>query len=203
MADWYNALSVLEKIYFYVGCIASVFLVVQIIMMCISGFGADVDVDGDGLIDADADTGVSIFTTKSLTAFFAIGGWTGLLMCGIEGVSDWVAVVVSLAAGIVAMAVVVLFMKLMMKLQCNGLLEPDKLVGKTATVYVSVPPSREGRGKITLTAQGKYVELDAMTDEAERLKIDETVEIIAADNECMLVKKVKNNEEIKADEKSA
>lgn len=190
MAEWYSALSVLEKVYFYIGCIASFFLVVQIIMMCFSGFGPDIDVDGDGIIDADADTGVSIFTTKSLTAFFAVGGWTGLLMCSFESVHVAVAVIVSLAAGVAAMAVVVLFMKFMMKLQCNGLLEPDKLVGKTATVYVSVPPSREGRGKITMTAQGKYVELDAMTDETERLKIDQTVEIIAAENECMLVKKV-------------
>lgn len=194
MADWYNALSVLEKVYFYIGCIASVFLVVQIIMMCFSGFGPDVDVDGDGIIDADADTGVSIFTTKSLTAFFAVGSWTGLLMCSIDGLHVAVAIAVSVAAGLAAMAVVVLFMKLMMKLQCNGLLEPDKLVGQTATVYVSVPPSREGRGKITMTAQGKYVELDAMTDESERLKIDQTVQIIAAENECMLVKKVEADE---------
>lgn len=190
MADWYNALSVLEKVYFYIGCIASFFLVVQIIIMCFSGFGPDIDVDGDGLIDADADTGVSILTTKSITAFCAVGGWTGLLMCSIEGLHVAVAIVVSLAAGLAAMAVVVLFMKLMMKLQCNGLLETEKLVGKTATVYVSVPPSREGRGKITMTAQGKYVELDAVTDETERLKIDQTVEILAAENECMLVKKV-------------
>ena len=190
MAEWYSALSVLEKVYFYIGCIASFFLVVQIIMMCFSGFGPDIDVDGDGIIDADADTGVSIFTTKSLTAFFAVGGWTGLLMCSIEGLHISVAIIVSLLAGVAAMAVVVLFMKLMMKLQCNGLLEPEKLVGQTATVYVSVPPSREGRGKITMNAQGKYIELDAMTDETERLKIDQTVVIIAAENECMLVKKV-------------
>ncbi len=194
MAEWYGALSVLEKVYFYIGCIASFFLVVQIIMMCFSGFGPDIDIDGDGIIDADVDTGVSIFTAKSLTAFFAVGGWTGLLMCSIDGLPVAAAIIVSLVAGIAAMAVVVVFMKFMMKLQCNGLLEPEKLVGKTATVYVSIPPSREGRGKITMTAQGKYVELDAMTDERERLKIDQTVEIIAAENECMLVKKINAEE---------
>ena len=85
------------------------------------------------------------------------------------------------------MAVVVLLMRAMLKLQSNGAFQPEKLVGKSATVYVSIPAERSGRGKITLTAQGKFMELDAMTDGA-RLTVDEAVEIISNENECMVVK---------------
>jgi membrane protein implicated in regulation of membrane protease activity len=186
---WYQSLSVLEKIYFYIAIVATVLLIVQIVLMCFS-IGDDVDIDGDGMIDADGDTGVSVFTLKSLTAFFAVGGWAGLLTAQLLPNLQWVSIIVAIVAGTIAMAAVVLLIKALLKLQCNGAIETEKLVGKTATVYVTIPKQREGRGKITLIAQGKYVEMDAVTDEGESLKVDETVEIVATENECTVVRKI-------------
>jgi hypothetical protein len=62
--------------------------------MFISGFGGDIDIDGDGIIDVnDFDSGISIFTVKSITAFFAIGSWAGLLTCALLSESlSWVSV---------------------------------------------------------------------------------------------------------------
>jgi membrane-bound ClpP family serine protease len=158
--------------------------------MCFSSFGPDVDVDGDGLIDADTDSGVSVFTFKSITAFFAVGGWSGLLVCALVGDDiQWVSIIVAIVAGGIAMAAVVLIIRAMLKLQCNGAFQIEKLVGQKATVYVSVPPKRSGRGKITLNAQGKYVELDAVTDCEEKIAVDEQVEIIATENECTVIKR--------------
>ena len=187
--EWLESLSVLGNIYFWVGIVSSAFLVLQIILMCFSAFGGDVDIDGDGDIDVDTDSGVSIFTFKSITAFFAVGSWTGLLVfLSVDSKLEWVSVIVAIAAGAVAMAVVVLLMRLILKLQCNGILQSEKLVGMTATVYVSIPASRSGRGKITLTAQGKFSEFDAVTDSSSRLSVDEIVEIIAVENDCAVVK---------------
>ena len=81
MKEWFENLSVLEHIYLWIGVVATVFLIIQIILMCFTSFGGDVDIDGDGDIDVDVDSGVSIFTVKSLTAFFAVGSWCGLLTC--------------------------------------------------------------------------------------------------------------------------
>ena len=190
MKEWFLNLSVMEQIYFWLGVVATVFLIVQIILMCFSTFGDDVDIDGDGDLDADGDSGVSIFTVKSITAFFAVGGWAGLLTCSLASDSlQWLSIIVALVSGAAAMAVVVVAIRAMLKLQCNGAVQTEKLVGEKATVYVSVPPKRSGRGKITLTAQGRFMELDAVTDGEERLAVDETVEIIATENECTVVKK--------------
>ena len=82
------------------------------------------------------------------------------------------------------------------KMQSSGTFQPEKLVGRRATVYVSVPEKRSGRGKITLNAQGKFMELDAMTD-GERLSVDDPVEIVATENECMLVARAAENDEEK------
>ena len=85
-------------------------------------------------------------------------------------------------------------MRFLYKMQSNGNLQLDKLVGKHATVYVSIPEKRSGRGKITMNAQGKFMELDAMTD-GERLAVDDAVEIVATENECMLVARVSEKAE--------
>lgn len=187
MIEWYNGLTVWAQVYFWIGVVATLFLVVQIILMCFSSFGDDLDADGD--VDADVDPGVSLFTVKGLTAFFVVGGWVGLLTCVLIADSlQWVSIFTSLIAGFAAMAAVALIIRGMLKLQCSGNLDAQKLVGRRATVYVSVPPSRSGRGKITLEAQGRFAEFDAVTDLPDRIPVDAVVEIASAENECMVVR---------------
>ena len=197
MIEWYSTLTVLEHVYFWLGIVATVFLIIQIVMLCFTSYGGDVDLDGDGDIDVDMDSGVSIFTVKSLTAFFAVGSWAGLLTCALIADNlQWVSAIVALVSGAAAFALVVLLMRFIYKMQSSGTFQPEKLVGRRATVYVSVPEKRSGRGKITLNAQGKFMELDAMTD-GERLSVDDPVEIVATENECMLVARAAENDEEK------
>ena len=197
MIEWYSTLTVLEQVYFWLGIVATVFLIIQIVMLCFTSYGGDVDLDGDGDIDVDMDSGVSIFTVKSLTAFFAVGSWAGLLTCALIADNlQWVSAIVALVSGAAAFALVVLLMRFIYKMQSSGTFQPEKLVGRRATVYVSVPEKRSGRGKITLNAQGKFMELDAMTD-GERLSVDDPVEIVATENECMLVARAAENDEEK------
>lgn len=201
MIEWYSTLTVLEQVYFWLGIVATVFLIIQIVMLCFTSYGGDVDLDGDGDIDVDMDSGVSIFTVKSLTAFFAVGSWAGLLTCALIADNlQWVSVIVALVAGAAAFALVVLLMRFIYKMQSSGTFQPEKLVGRRATVYVSVPEKRSGRGKITMNAQGKFVELDAITD-GERLSVDDAVKIVATENECMVVEKYSEPAEEPAEEK--
>lgn len=194
MVEWYDGLTVLGRVYLWIAAIATVFLIIQIILMCFSSFGGDLDLDGDGDIDVDLDSGVSIFTVKGLTAFLAVGGWVGLLTCTLCSENmQWLSIITALISGAAAWALVVVFMRIMIKMQCNGALEPDKLVGQQATVYVTVPAKRSGRGKITLTAQGKYMELDAVTD-GDKLPVDMKVEILASESDYMVVKQSDNGE---------
>ncbi|MDE7440088.1 MAG: hypothetical protein K2N23_06250 [Clostridia bacterium] len=191
MKEWFINLSVMEQIFFWLGIVSTLFLIVQIVLMCLSSFGGDVDIDGDGDIDVDADSGVSIFTVKSITAFFAVGSWAGLLTCAVASEKlQWLAIIVALISGAAAMSVMVILLRAIVKLQCNGAFEIEKIIGQQATVYVSVPPSRSGRGKITLTAQGRFMELDAVTDCESRLAVDEVVEIVSSESECTVVKRI-------------
>ena len=191
MKEWFNNLQWYEHVYLWLGVAATLFLIIQIVMMCFTSFGGDLDLDGDGEIDIDTDSGVSVFTVKSVTAFLAVGCWAGLLTCTLASDSlQWLSIIIAIVSGAIAAAVVIVLMRAMMKLQSNGIIETEKLVGKQATVYVSIPASRSGRGKITLNAQGKFMELDAVTDEEQKLVCDEVVEITSTENECTVVKRV-------------
>ena len=176
MIDWFLALTAAEKTYFIIAVIASIFLIVQIVIMLFSLGGGDFDVDDvfDG--DVDTDSGLSIFTIKSMTAFFALGGWCGFVAQTFMEDNIWAPILIAVATGTAALFGVAFTMRGIAKLQNSGNIVKSKLVGATATVYVSIPENRSGRGKITLTAQGRYMELDAVTD-GERIPVDSSVEI--------------------------
>lgn len=193
MFDWLKSLSGLEIAYFIIACIGTVALLIQIIMMLIGAGGEadadfDTDTDGDGTFDSHTDTGVSLFTVKGLTAFFAIGGWTGMLMLSYN-VGVAITVPVSVVAGLAAYFIVWALIRLVLKLQEDGTLNYASAIGQTATVYVSIPASRTGRGKITLVLQGRYTELDAVTDETERIPVDCAVEITEQAGDAFVVRK--------------
>lgn len=188
--EWFTSMTVLEQVYFWISVVASVLLVVQIILLIVSFGGGDLDADGDFDMngDTDTDSGLGIFTLKSLTAFFALGGWCGFATASFMRDNIWLPILVSVLTGLVALLGVAFALRGIAKLQCAGNLDTEKLVGKTATVYVSIPAARSGRGKITLTAQGKYMELDAVTD-GERISVDEEVEISGYTDDFAVVKK--------------
>ena len=193
MFDWLKSLSGLEIAYFIIACIGTVALLIQIVMMLIGAGGEadadfDTDTDGDGSLDTHTDTGVSLFTVKGLTAFFAIGGWTGMLMLSYN-VGVAITVPVSVVAGLAAYFIVWALIRLVLKLQEDGTLNYASAIGQTATVYVSIPASRTGRGKITLVLQGRYTELDAVTDETERIPVDCAVEITEQAGAAFVVRK--------------
>ncbi len=189
--DWFKQLTGLEIAYFVIACIGTLALLVQIVMMLVGASGdadLDTDTDADGVLDSHTDTGVSLFTVKGLTAFFAIGGWTGLAMLSYN-VNVGVSIAVSVVAGLAAYIVVWLLIRLVLRLQEDGTVNYASAEGKTATVYVSIPPQRSGRGKITLTLQGRFTEADAVTDEEERIPVDASVEIVGSAGDFFVVKR--------------
>ncbi len=185
---WYLELSVLEQVFFWIAIVATVLLVIQLILMLVSFGGMDGDADGAFDDDIDSDSGLSYFSLKSITAFFVLGGWCGFAAASyIDNI--WAPILISVASGLAAFFAFAFAMRAFLKLRCSGNLVTEKLVGMSATTYVSIPSSHRGRGKITLTAQGKYMELDAVTDDEERIRVDEIVEILKMDGDCALVKR--------------
>ncbi len=177
---FWEQLGLIGQIYFVLGCVASVLLLIQFIMLLI-GFAGDGDIDlgGDGGpdFDGDADGGIGIFTLKGLVGFFAIGGWVGVA-CVMGGLKDGWTIVVSIICGLVAFVAIGFAYKAIRKLQADGAIDNRNAIGKVAEVYLKVPAKGEGHGKLSIVIQGKLVEMDAVTDEEEPIPTGKEVKVI-------------------------
>ena len=192
--EFWEALTLLQKIYFCIGSAASVFLILQIITLLFGigdGASGDVDISTDADVDIDGDfevsDGFALFSVRGIVSFFAIGGWTGY---AISYSSVGWSIVGSLVAGTLALFAMALIMKGVMRLRSSGNIDILKAVGKTATVYLTIPQKGAGSGKINLTLEERYVELNAITESEQKIPTGSRVKITAVNGDLLIVEKI-------------
>ncbi len=194
MIDWWNGMDLIGQIYALIAIPATLVLVVQTVLL-LFGIGNDdfdvdgFDLDGDGIGDTPFDgggDGLVLFSLRGITAFAAVGGWSGLVMHS-AGISVWVTIPLSIVFGFITMVAIAYIMKVSMKLQSSGNLNLGYAIGKVGTVYIPVPPNMSGSGKINLTIQERFVEIGAVTKCDRKLKTGESVRVVATDEVGLVV----------------
>lgn len=147
----------------YFGCAVAggAVLSIQLLLLMLGGDVADGEVD----LDADGD-GLSFFSIRAVASFLTFFGLVGLYGLQ-EGWSTFATAGASFGSGVGMMLVVAWLFSLQSKLHSQGNLEPANIVGSNATVYLRVPASGDGKGKITVSIQGRTAEYTAVTDGAE------------------------------------
>ena len=146
---------------FFAACavLGAALLVVQI---ALTSFGAHVDVDADHDLAHDVGHGLDLFSARSLVAgiaFFGIAGAAAARAGWRPGLVAFCAV----SAALVAMLTVAWIMSRLLRLEEDGAVRVEGAVGAPAIVYLAIPGSRSGAGKVTLTLQGRTVEYEAVT----------------------------------------
>lgn len=202
MAQWWDNLTLLQQILACLAIPSTVILLLQTILMLfgIGDGGADADADGMDIADAteaaDADSGffdlegLNLFTVRGILAFFAVFGWLGVILLG-TSMNKVLAIIISLLAGLLALYLVALILKSMLKLQHSGNLDLKNAIGRKAKVYITIPPALKGEGKVNLTLQERFTEVSAMTEEENALKPGTLVEVVnILDDDTLLVKTV-------------
>lgn len=190
--EFWEAMLLTQKIYFCIGLAASVFLILQIITL-LFGIGdngeVDIDLSGDGEVDATVDLsdGFTLFSLRGIVAFFAIGGWTGYALAP---VNTALAVVGSLVAGFLALVAMALMMRAIMRLRSNGNIDNAKAVGKIADVYLTIPAKGNGSGKITMTLEERFVELNAIQNGESAIVTGDKVKVISVLGDTLVVEKI-------------
>jgi hypothetical protein len=158
----------------------------------------DVDTDYDALVDANSVTGVhgvhhdfqKIITVRGIVAFFALGGWAGLAALSL-GLSPLFAIPISLIVGAVAMSVASFVIRMALRMQQSGNLDIKNALSHEAEVYIKIPASQAGVGKITMVLQERFVEINAVTDHEEELTSKTKVTVVKIiDKDCVVVRPV-------------
>lgn len=105
---------------------------------------------------------VKLITFQTVVAFLAFFGVAGMAS-QTAGQSGAVSLAVAVIVGFCAMAILGYLLQGFRKLEASGTLQMQKAVGCHGRVYLKVPAESEGEGKVTITVQGRSVELKART----------------------------------------
>ena len=194
MLDWWNNMDLVGQIFALIAIPSTLVLVVQTVLL-IFGIGGDdvdadgVDITGNGVGDTPGDgggDGMVLFSLRGIMAMAAVGGWSGLVMHQ-SGFSLTVTVLLATAFGFITLVGIAYIMNLATKLQSSGNLVIGYAIGKVGTVYIPIPPNMKGSGKINLTVQERFIEIDAVTPCDRKLTTGESVRVTATDENGMVV----------------
>ncbi len=185
------------QVFWACALVASAVFLVQMVFTLLGMDTHDVDVDFDvadfGNVDADtmdAGGGLSLFSIRNLINFLVGFGWAGVsLRSSIANSMLLILVAVLVGCGFVWMFFYI--RKQTKKLETNGAFDIRKCEGRSANVYLRIPGGGSGKGKVQLSVNGAFHELDALTDGPEILtgRKVRIVEII--DNETLRVEAMK------------
>ena len=154
------------------------------------GLGAhemDPDMSVDDLEGGDGLQFLSVRTLASFLTFFGLVGWAGAA----SGWSTPAHVSAATLSGVSVMVLVALILRAFQRMHSSGTQQTEGAIGQAATVYLRIPGELKGKGKITVSLQGRTVELEAITPGPElatgadcrvvRIVTSGTVEVVPID----------------------
>lgn len=190
--DWWSALSGTQQMFWGISIIFSVLFVIQFVLSLI---GLDFDGDADFEISADADADIeggysldpsfTLFSVRSIIAFFTFFGWTGVLALN-AGLSTTMTVILASTSGFAAMVIVGYMMYLFSKLGESGNVDFKDALFQTGEVYLTIPGGKRSPGKIHINIQGVMKEVDAIT-EGKTLNTGATIRVVEIVDENLLL----------------
>jgi membrane protein implicated in regulation of membrane protease activity len=130
---------------------------------------------------------LSFRTLVTAAAFFGLAGMAALR----SGFAPAASLILAMLAGLAAMYGMYWLMRSISGLVSSGNQRIGNALGRRATVYVPIPAGKQGAGKVQLSMQNRIVEFLAVTDEPEKLKTGETVEVVGvAGSDTVFVRRV-------------
>ena len=176
LIEMFNELPTLMQIFWVCALASSLFMMGQL-MLSLIGMG-DMDADfGDSIDGMDASGGMDLFTVKNITNFFVGFGWGGISFApSIE--TQWLLVLIAVVCGCLFVVIFFLLFRQLMRIQSNSAVGIEASVGQMADVYLRIPSSRSGKGKIQICIQGAAREINAVTDDLDEILTGSTVRVL-------------------------
>ena len=155
-------------------------------IMMVVGLGGDDHHDGEDGGASDGEGSVAalkLVTIHGLTAFLLMFGVVGYLMLRSDKEAVWLASILATAMGLVTMVVIAKIFHSSRKLQSDGTIYPEDIVGAEGSVYLVIRPGCIG--KVQLTARNALKVFDARAKDAtaeiktgERVKVVEVADVL-------------------------
>ncbi len=188
MINWWNELLLIQQIFALIALPSTLLIVIQTVLMLIGiggDSGADADVDIDDGIEVP-DDGLAIFSVRGVTSMLCITGWVAVALLE-TSLPQGVSIAIAIACGVATLIGMAYLMRAVYRLQSSGNIDVENCVGKIGEVYIPIPSTGNGSGKVSLTVQEKFSEFTAITTSAEQLKTGAFVRVVAVSPSGVLV----------------
>lgn len=178
--DLLTDLPPLLRAFWLVAIPASLFLLAQIALL-FAGADADIpDMDVGG-----AGGPLHLFTFRNLTNFLLGFSWSGIALYDVVP-GNFLLVSSALVIGLSFVFAFFFITREIRALAEDNSFQLAHTLHKTAEVYLPIPARRHGKGKVLVSVNGTFHELDAMT-EADDIPTGASVRIIRIENDHMLI----------------
>ena len=176
----------MTDVFLYCAIIGGTILVLQFALL-LFGAGGDTDVGGEHIGDVGHDQAafLKLFSMQTVSTFLTFFGLVGLGTQNL-GWSTLAVALTAIAAGAAALFVVARLMRGLSRLQSSGNVDLKNAVGHTGSVYLRIPPSGEGHGRVLMQVQGRTVECRAIS-RADEIPTGATIRVLAATDDDLLV----------------
>lgn len=175
----------LLKAFWYIALPVSLFFALQTVMTFMGIGGEDVETELEAEGHDHTDMPFELFTLRNLINFLLGFSWTGIsFFHTIENKTLLIGLAV--LVGISFVALFFFIIKQMMRLNENNSFSLAKTINQTGTVYLTIPEKKSGKGKIQISVNGSFHELDALT-ENDRIETGALVKVIKVENNAVLI----------------
>lgn len=150
--------------------------------------GVEADADGD-LSAVDSDTGdgdAGIFSLRAIVGFFLGMGWGGFITAA-SGCSVLVSILSAVVSGVAMFFAVAFLIRAIYSLKSEVVFNATSLVGKTGTVYVTIPAMGEAGGQVQVAA-GQLITMPAVQEGDTPLPAQTPIIVTAATPQQLTVK---------------
>ncbi|MEO6594353.1 MAG: hypothetical protein ABIP94_06335 [Planctomycetota bacterium] len=177
----------MSTVFLYCAAIGGTLLVLQFLLL-IFGAGGDTDLsDSHGHFDVGHDQSafLKLFSLQTVSTFSTFFGLVGL-GTGKLGWSPLTVAVAATLAGVAALWCVTRLMHGLAALQSQGNVDLRNAIGHTGSVYLRIPASGHGHGRVLVNVQGRTVECRA-TSSAEAIPTGTSVRVVEHTDDDVLV----------------
>lgn len=178
-------LEPLLKTFWFVAIPTSLVFLIQTVMTFIGADSADglqADFDGDL---GGADAPFQLFSLRNLINFLLGFSWSGISFYTTIS-NKPLLIVLSLVVGILFVYLFFIVIRQVQKLAEDNSFKLSNTLNKTAEVYLTIPENKKGKGKIMISVNGTFHELEAMT-ENNKIQSGSVVKVVKIESNNILI----------------
>ena len=127
-----------------------------VVLLLASLIGTDADVEAE--VDVDG----GILTLKGILAFVSFFGFGAWAITSFGG-PRWLAILTGIGTGYAMMSTVALLIARLRRLDTDGGRQSEQLLNQLAEVYLRIPASGQGSGRVQVKQGNRLVEIEAYT----------------------------------------